>query len=92
MPHATAAALLDRIDALLDGSQEPAQMERTLTDGYACALTLETERLRIKRTLNGGSSRTPADQALQARLVAIDSELQRLRTRLAVLRAKFDQA
>jgi hypothetical protein len=42
--------LLDQIRALLDGSTDDLdQIERTLTDGYAYALTLETEKARLER-------------------------------------------
>jgi hypothetical protein len=88
LPHAT-AALLNRIDSLLDGSKEPAQIERTLTDGYARALTLEAERLRIERRLdNRDDPETEAHELLDERLVAIDTELVSLRDRLAILRAR----
>ena len=45
-------ALLAKIKAELAGSRRDlAQVERTLTDGYAQALTLEAERLRLLRRL-----------------------------------------
>jgi hypothetical protein len=44
--------LLDQIRALLGGSTyDLDQIERTLTDGYARALTLETEKARLERRL-----------------------------------------
>ncbi len=44
--------LLDQIRALLGGSTyDLDQIERTLTDGYAHALTLEAEKARLERRL-----------------------------------------
>jgi hypothetical protein len=44
--------LLDQIRALLGGSTyDLDQIERTLTDGYAHALTLEAEKVRLERRL-----------------------------------------
>ncbi len=44
--------LLDQIRALLGGSTSNLdQIERTLTDGYAHALTLEAEKARLERRL-----------------------------------------
>lgn len=44
--------LLDQIRALLGGStRDIDQIERTLTDGYAHALTLEAEKARLERRL-----------------------------------------
>jgi phage I-like protein len=46
------AELLDQIRALLGGSTyDLDQIERTLTDGYAHALTLEAEKARLQRRL-----------------------------------------
>jgi hypothetical protein len=50
-------SLLERIDELLASpatTEEPdvlAQIERTLTDGYAHALSLEAERVRLERRM-----------------------------------------
>ena len=45
--------LLEQIKALLGGSNRDLdQIERTLTDGYAHALTLEAEKSRLQRRLN----------------------------------------
>jgi hypothetical protein len=49
--------LLEQIDELLTASpsSEPAtlaRLERTLTDGYAHALSLEAERLRLERRMS----------------------------------------
>jgi hypothetical protein len=46
--------LLAQIAALLDkaeGGDDPAQLERTLTDGYAKALSLEAERWRLRQRI-----------------------------------------
>jgi hypothetical protein len=46
--------LLAQIAALLteaEGQDDPAQLERTLTDGYARALALEAERRRLQQRL-----------------------------------------
>lgn len=46
--------LLDRISTLLgDSTRDLDQIERTLTDGYACALSLEAERLRLEGRVTG---------------------------------------
>jgi hypothetical protein len=46
--------LLDRISTLLGAStRDLDQIERTLTDGYACALSLEAERWRLERRVTG---------------------------------------
>ena len=46
--------LLDRIAALLGAStRDLAELERTLTDGYAAALSLEAERWRLERRMTG---------------------------------------
>jgi len=46
--------LLDRISALLGAStRDLDQIERTLTDGYAQALSLEAERSRLERRVTG---------------------------------------
>ncbi len=46
--------LLDRISTLLgDSTRDLDQIERTLTDGYACALSLEAERWRLEGRVTG---------------------------------------
>jgi hypothetical protein len=71
------------------------QVEATLTDGYACALFLETERLRLQRRLEESAGRLgdrpPKDRVAEvtglARGVAErDDELAQLRAALAVLK------
>ena len=92
-------ALLDRIDAMLaaDGSavRDLASIERTLTDGYAQALVLETERWRLERRM-GEVTATLADgdvvdkarelSTLSRRVARADRELCRLRGLLHSLR------
>jgi hypothetical protein len=93
--------LLDRIDALLDVRPtlaEPhavARIERTLTDGYASALALEGERLRIDREIQtvtaGINSGDPSRRAEELSLLTrrrskVDGELAHLRERLELLR------
>jgi len=77
------------------GAPSLARVEDTLTEGYARALALEAERLRIERRL--GEVARDADRgdptdvveslaALSERLTIADSELVRLRSLLASLR------
>jgi hypothetical protein len=95
--------LLDRIDALLqDGSssveaQTVVTIERILTDGYASALALEGERLRIEREMEGvtaaiekGDSGRRAEELseLAVRRAQIDGDLTHLRSRLGLLRRR----
>jgi hypothetical protein len=45
--------LLDQINAVIaDGTADREHVERTLTDGYAYALTLESERLRMQKRVD----------------------------------------
>jgi hypothetical protein len=95
--------LLDRIEALLDVRpplREPqafARIERTLTDGYASALALEGERLRIDREIetltadiDGGDQSRRAEELslLTRRRRKVDRELVYLRERLDLLRRR----
>ena len=91
------APLLERISRLLKNrSADPGkplvtEMEDTLTDGYARALQLEAERLRLERRIGelarSVDSQEEADElkALAARLRNVDVELERLRNRLGAL-------
>src|SRR5918996_2473972 len=88
--------LIDTIRALLDGREaDPGgvltDVEHTLTDGYALALELEGECLRIGRRM-AALTRTverPEEaeelRRLAARLIGIEEELSKLRTLLAEL-------
>ena len=94
-------ALCDQLDALLAAAPRRDQAwreeyERTLTDGYAGALCLEGERLRLERRIGEiaaqirereeGSADELADLSL--RLSRASGELKQLRARLAQLRQR----
>ena len=86
------------IRSLLDlpaGAELPprADLEDTLTSGYAYALGLEQERLRIERALRAvvrSSERPDQDEvgALSRRLARADQELAGVRALLSTLRAQ----
>jgi hypothetical protein len=86
------------IRSLLDlpaGAELPprADVENTLTSGYAYALALEQERLRIERALRAvvrSSDRADQDEIadLSWRLAQADQELAGVRAILASLRAQ----
>ena len=93
--------LLEKIKELLArpaaGDRDPsvAELEHTLTSGYARAHSLEAERLRLDRRIGEvaallaaeGAVRHGADlSALAARKTEADGELQRLRGLLRALR------
>ena len=84
-------SLLVRIQSLADGlADDPPErllelVEHTLTDGYAQALALEGERLRLQRELQTDGSE--ADD-LRRRLAVNEEELRDLRARLADLRLR----
>lgn len=93
--------LLDRIQVLVDGRDPSAperlleRMEHTLTDGYARALALEGEHLRIAREIGAAAadaSRNAFDRlgSLTDRLAATEGELEGLRARLAPLRERTE--
>jgi ABC-type phosphate transport system auxiliary subunit len=95
-------ALLEQIDELLTStaSDEPAtlaRLERTLTDGYAHALSLEAERLRLERRmselagqLHDGNREQKAKELVQVsrRISRAGGEIERLRGTLSQLRAR----
>jgi ABC-type phosphate transport system auxiliary subunit len=95
-------ALLEQIDELLTStaSDEPAtlaRLERTLTDGYAHALSLEAERLRLERRmselageLHDGNREQKAKELVQVsrRISRAGAEIERLRDTLSQLRAR----
>jgi hypothetical protein len=86
------------IRSLLDlpaGAELPprADLEDTLTSGYAYALGLEQERLRIERALRAvvrSNERPDQDEvgALSRRLARADQELAGVRALLSTLRAQ----
>jgi tRNA C32,U32 (ribose-2'-O)-methylase TrmJ len=92
--------LIDRIRALLDGrAADPGgvltDVEHTLTDGYALALELEGECLRIGRRM-ADLTRTveqPEEaeelRSLAGRLIVNEEELSKLRTLLAEVRRRY---
>ncbi len=94
------AALIDRIRALIDEpatleSRVPlAEIEHTLTDGYAHALVLEGEHWRIEKQI-GELARELHDpnqarelRHLTLKLVAAEDDLTRLRGLLRVLQER----
>jgi hypothetical protein len=84
-----------QIEALLgapsSGAGAPTleRVEETLTEGYAEALALDAERLRLERRLSEvareGSHSGPELEALGKRLTSADGELTRLRALLGSL-------
>ena len=91
-----------QIQALLDASQSAglAELEDTLTSGYAAALALEAERWRIERRISemagdlgdGSGEKTQEIAVLASRLGSADSDLSRLRALLASLRDRAEAA
>lgn len=89
------SVLFDRLRELVDRRQaEPEpdvdDAERTLTDGYARALELERERLRVEeriREVAGSGDHLDEARALSERLDRLDVELLELRALLGDLAA-----
>ena len=105
MAHEMIPAYLEQIDELLASpssadESEPAglaRLERTLTDGYAHALSLEAEHIRLQRRmselageLNEGNQEQKAEELVQVsrRISRARAELERLRGTLSRLRAR----
>ena len=96
------APLVDRIRVLVhEPASDPsnglvALMEHTLTDGYAHALALEAEGMRVKRELDaavirvGQGARADELGALADRIAKIQGDLSRLRKDLDALRRRAD--
>ena len=97
----------DRISSMLaappTGDEAPSldEIEETLTAGYANALALEAERLRIERQIAAAAASLSAESedpttaelaSLGQRLTAADGDLARLRALLSSLRLRADQA
>jgi hypothetical protein len=98
--YAKTMPVLEQISELLSlpetgaGAPTLARVEDTLTEGYAEALALEAERLRLERRLgsiareaNGGDASTVAESlvTISERITDADGELTRLRALLARL-------
>jgi hypothetical protein len=98
------ASLLDRIRLLLEqdsaGPSVPilTELEDTLTDGYAVALELEGDRLRLERRIGELAHRVDGPQQadelkdLAQRLQATDEELASLRELLPELQRRVGAA
>jgi hypothetical protein len=98
------APLLDRIRLLLEqdsaGPSVPilTELEHTLTDGYAVALELEGDRLRLERRIGELAHRVDGPQQadelkdLAQRLQATDEELASLRELLPELQRRVGAA
>jgi hypothetical protein len=93
------ALLIDRVSELLGDSRR--DVERTLTDGYAGALALEAERVRLERRLadltlvladDHDSERLDELSALRHRISRTDEELSQLRSVLAGVRERLTAA
>jgi DNA-binding FadR family transcriptional regulator len=96
------ASLLQRVRSLVDAhSADPAEpllteMEHTLTDGYARALELEAERLRLERRIGelahglNGPEQAEELRGAAEQLRRVDEELASLRNVLAVLQQRVD--
>jgi hypothetical protein len=96
------APLLERISGLLGnrpadpGKPLVTEMEDTLTDGYARALQLEAERLRLERRIGelarsvDGPEEADELKALAGRLRDVDVELGGLRNRLGALQKHLE--
>jgi len=99
-------ALFEQIDALLaePAPREPdelARLERTLTDGYAHALSLEAEQLRLQRRmtelageLHDGNQEQKTEELVQVsrRTAGARTELETLRATLIQLRTRVRTA
>jgi hypothetical protein len=98
--QAVGNSVFEDIQALLDDAGgDIARIERTLTDGYAKALSLEAERWRLEKQIGevaasiarGEEARKARELlSLAKRLEASDCDLTRLRGLLASLRARAD--
>jgi uncharacterized protein (DUF342 family) len=100
------ASLCDELGLLIDAppardDAARAHLERTLTDGYAYAMSLEAKRLKLERQIGAVASevsvaergaRTEELQELSADLAAISDDLKHLRALLAVLRRRVSAA
>jgi ABC-type phosphate transport system auxiliary subunit len=87
--------LIKRVDALSGSSPDAEDM---LMDGYAHALELETERIRLERRFSElahtlaqehGSERLPELRSLKQRISKTDEKLARLRAVLTAARRRL---
>lgn len=88
-------ALLAEIEELLavsDGYDDPARLERTLTDGYARALSLEAEHRRLERRIDSLTS-SPSGVGSEERreLATLVRLAKRRRSDLGALRDQLGQ-
>ena len=97
------APLFTEIATLLDRAEhddDPAQLERTLTDGYAQALTLEAERTSLERRVlrlsleldEHGEATLTEVKELARRLHDCDDSCERLRGELVRLKRRHSRA
>jgi hypothetical protein len=100
------ASLCDQLGALIEGpparnDAARARVERTLTDGYAHAMSLEAERLRLERQISEVAAqvsvtergaRTEELQDLSLRLSRASTDLKHLRGLLTTLRRRVSAA
>ena len=95
--------LLAEIATLLDqeeGADDPERLERTLTDGYAQALTLEAERTSLERRVlrlsldldEHGDAMLSEVKQLARQLHACDNSCERLRGELVRLKHRHSRA
>jgi hypothetical protein len=100
------ASLCDELGALIDAPParddiSRARVERTLTDGYAHAMSLEAKRLKLERrigevaaevSVSERGARTEVLQELSAHLARTSGDLKHLRRLLATLRRRASAA
>jgi hypothetical protein len=96
--------LCDELDALIEGPPARddvarARLERTLTDGYAQALSLEAQRLKLERRIgkvasqvSDADARTDELSDLSLRLSCASRELNQLRSLLVAARRRVSAA
>jgi tRNA C32,U32 (ribose-2'-O)-methylase TrmJ len=82
------------------GAPSRERIESVLTEGYAEALALDGQRLRLERKIDqvtahlarGGQTRAEDLQKVMARIEATEEDLAKLRKLLAALRSRVAQA
>jgi hypothetical protein len=98
--------LCDELDALIEGppardQADRARFERTLTDGYASAMSLEAERLKLERrigevaaqvSVRNRGAKTEELAELSTQLSETSVDLEHLRERLVKLRRRVSAA